>query len=81
MKSLTSKFMLGIAGCVLTSGVTFAAENLIDNSGAEDVATVKKWHKGLIQNTEDKVSGQASFQANSKKHLGIFSEIYSSRSF
>ena len=66
MKSLTSKFMLGIASCVLTSGVTLAAGNLIDNGGAEDAASVKKWRKGLIQNTEDKVSGQASFQANAK---------------
>ena len=66
MKSFTSKFILGIAGCVLTSSVTFAAGNLIKNGGAEDAATVKKWHKKLTLNTKDKVSGKASFQGTNE---------------
>ena len=55
MKSFTSKFILGIAGCVLTSSVTFAAGNLIKNGGAEDAATVKK----MAQKTDFKYQRQS----------------------
>jgi hypothetical protein len=75
MKSLTSKLMLGFAGCVLASGMTFAAENLIKNGSAENAATVKKWHKKLVLNTDDKVSGKASFQGNDKSIWAFSQEL------
>lgn len=66
MNSLSKKLLLGTVGLVIAAGTVVAGENLVKNGGAEDAATVKKWHKALSQNTEDKLSGEASFHGKTK---------------
>jgi hypothetical protein len=66
MNCLSQKFMLGVAGLAIAAGTVVSAENLVKAGDAENVASVKKWHKKLIQNTQDKVTGKSSFQGNVK---------------
>jgi len=58
--------MLGFAVLIFTTSTTVRAENLVKSGDAEDVSMVKKWHKNLTLNTQDKVSGESSFQADAK---------------
>ncbi|MDD5597331.1 MAG: hypothetical protein PHV82_05270 [Victivallaceae bacterium] len=66
MKSITFELMLGFAALTLIAGNAAAAENLIKDGNAEDASTIKKWHKNLTMNTEDKVSGKGSYQGSTK---------------
>jgi len=66
MKSLSTKFMLGVAGLLVASSAVVAGENLVKNGGAEDAASIKKWHKALSQNTEEKVGGKSSFHGKTR---------------
>lgn len=66
MKSLSKKLILGTVGICIATATVVAGENLVKSGGAEDTASVKKWHKALSQNTEDKVAGKASFHGKIK---------------
>ena len=60
MNSLSKKLMLGVVCFILAAGTVVSAENLVKD------ASPKRWHKDLIQNTEDKVGAKNSFQGNVK---------------
>ena len=75
MNSLSKKLMLGTVGLFIAAGTVVAGENLVKNGGAEDAAGIKKWHKALSQNTEDKAAGKASFHGK-RKNIWSFSPGY-----
>lgn len=75
MNSLSKKLMLGTVGLFIAVGTVVAGENLVKNGGAEDAAGIKKWHKALSQNTEDKVGGKGSFHGKTKS-IWAFSPGY-----
>ena len=75
MNSLSKKLMLGTVGLFIAAGTVVAGENLVKNGGAEDAAGIKKWHKALSQNTEDKAAGEASFHGKTK-NIWSFSPGY-----
>ena len=64
MNSLSKKLMLGAVGLFIAAATVVGAKNLVKGGDAEDAASIKKWHKALTQNTEDKVSGKSSFQGS-----------------
>ncbi|MFA6716707.1 MAG: hypothetical protein WC082_05630 [Victivallales bacterium] len=66
MKPVTSKFVLWFAALIFIAENAVVAENLIKDGGAENASTVKKWHKHLTMNSEDKVSGENSYQGDAK---------------
>jgi len=57
-----------MAGLLVAVCTVAGAENLLQTGDAEDVAMVYKWHKALIQNTQDKTGGESSFQGNTSIH-------------
>ena len=61
MNSLSQKFMLGVIGSVIAACTVVGAENLIKTGDAENAGAVKKWHKGLTRNNQDKNGGENSF--------------------
>lgn len=75
MNSLSKKLMLGTVGLFIAAGTVVAGENLVKNGGAEDGDAVKKWHKALSQNTEDKLEGKGSFHGKTKS-IWAFSPGY-----
>jgi hypothetical protein len=61
MNSLSKKLTLGTVGLFIAAATVVGAENLVKTGDAENTASIKKWHKKLTQNSEDKLGGKSSF--------------------
>jgi len=75
MNSLSKKLMLGTVGLFIAASTVVGAENLVKTGDAENAASIKKWHKKLTQNTEDKLGGKSSFHGKTKS-IWAFSPGY-----